>query len=164
MDTQVREPAALSPLLHDLAAEELERPVRQPACPTCGESSYFCRACRDADARKARSEKPHYVDASLLREPPHDLRTLLDRSVSLQRAWAELNRRPRVAAPRATVEALLYELRTHGLAALERPSCRRRLADVSSAQLRDVIAALIRVRPNYPTITDDLLLKLGEQL
>ena len=77
---------------------------------------------------------------------------------------AELNRRCRVDAPRATVEALLYELRTQGLAVLERPSCRRRLADVPSAQLRDVIAALIRLRPQYSTITDDLLLKLGEQL
>src|SRR5262249_18059762 len=81
----------------DQTGKREERPVRQPACPNCGEnpcrSQSFCRACRDADARKARSEKPHYVDASLWREPPNDLRALLDRSVSLQRAWAELNRR-----------------------------------------------------------------------
>jgi hypothetical protein len=61
-----------------------ERPVRQPACPTCGESPcrtpHFCRACRDADARKARSEKPHYVDASLWRKPLHDLPALLGAS------------------------------------------------------------------------------------
>src|SRR6516162_8216595 len=72
-----------------------ECPVRQPTCPTCGESPcrspHFCRACREAHARKARSEKPHYVDASQWREPPHDLSALLDRSVSLQRAWVELN-------------------------------------------------------------------------
>jgi hypothetical protein len=145
-----------------------ERPARQTACAICDEnpcrSPSFCRACRDADARKARGEKPHYVDASLWREPPHYVPALLDRSVSLERAWAELNRRRLVDASQATVEALLYELRMHGLAALKRPSCRRRLADVSSAQLRDVIARLIRLRPKYSTITDDLLLKLGEQL
>jgi hypothetical protein len=91
-----------------------EHPARQTACAICDEnpcrSPSFCRACRDSDARKARSEKPLYVDASLWREPPHDLRALLDRSVSLQRAWAELNRRPRVDAPRATVEAPAYSL------------------------------------------------------
>jgi len=139
--------------------------VRQPACSTCGESPcrspHFCRACRDADARKARSEKPHYVDASQWREPPHDLSALLDRSVSLQRAWVELNRRPRVDAPRATVEALLYELRTHGLAALGHPNCLRRLDHVSTAQLRELLARLIKLLPKYPAITDDLLLKLG---
>jgi len=91
-------------------------------------------------------------------------RRLLDNSISLERAWAELHRRRHVDVPRATVEALVYELRTHGLAALKRPNCLRRLSDVSTAQLRDLIAMLIRLRPKYPTITDDLLLKLGEQL
>ena len=139
--------------------------VRQPACSTCGESPcrspHFCRACRDADARKARSEKPHYVDASLWREPPHDLRALLDRSVLLQRASAELNRRRHLDAPRATVEALLHELRMHGLTALSHRNCLRRLDDVSTAQLREMLARLIKLRPKYPAITDDLLLKLG---
>ena len=149
----------------DQIRKRVERPVRQPACPTCGDSPcrspHFCRACRDVDARKARSEKPHYVDASLWREPPHDLRALLDRSVSLQRAWAELNGRPHVDAPRATVKALLYELRTHGLAALSHPNCLRRLDHVSTAQLRELLARLIKLRPKHPAITDDLLLKLG---
>jgi hypothetical protein len=140
------------------------RPRAPSATKTPCRSLGFCRACRDADARKARSEKPHYVDASLWREPPHYVAALLDRSVSLDRAWAELNRRRLVDASQATVEALLNEMRTHSLAALKRPSCRRRLADASSAQLRDIIARLIRLRPKYSTITDDLLLKLGEQL
>jgi hypothetical protein len=64
-------------------------------------------------------------------------------------------------APSATVEALVYELRTRGLAALTHPNCLRRLDDVSTAQLREVISRLIRLRPKYPSITDDLLLKLG---
>jgi hypothetical protein len=142
-----------------------EHPARQTACAICDEnpcrSPSFCRACRDADARKARSEKPHYVDASLWREPPHYVPALLDRSVSLERAWAELNRRALVDAPRATVEALLCELRTHGLATMSHPNCLRRLDHVSTAQLREVLGRLIKLRPKYPAITDDLLFKLG---
>ena len=98
---------------------------------------------------------------ALCREPPRDLHALLDRSVSLERAWAELNWLRRVDVPRATVEALVYELRTHGLAALSHPNCLRRLEDVSTAQLHEVLARLIKLRPKYLAITDDLLLKLG---
>jgi hypothetical protein len=64
-------------------------------------------------------------------------------------------------APTSTVEALVFELRTHGIAALDHPSCLRRLEDVSTAQLRGVVARLIKLRPKYPDITDDLLLKIG---
>jgi hypothetical protein len=146
----------------------IEPPVRQPPCPICGENPCrtptFCRACRDADAWKARNEKPHYIDASLWRQPPQDRYALLDRSVSLERAWAELNQRHHIDAPQMTVEALVYELRTHGLAGFNRLNCLSWLSDVSTAQLREVIARLIRLRSKYPTITDDLLLKLGEQL
>jgi hypothetical protein len=92
------------------------------------------------------------------------LRQLLDDNVSLERCWVELNQRRRDGALEATVEALVYELRTRGLAALDHPNCLRRLSDVSSGQLREVLARLIRLRSNYPAITDDLLLILGDQL
>jgi hypothetical protein len=64
-------------------------------------------------------------------------------------------------ASQSTLDALTFEVRTLGLAALEDPSCLRRLDDVSTAQLREVLSRLIRVRLNHPAITDDLLLKLG---
>jgi len=67
------------------------------------------------------------------------------------------------AAP-TTIEGVMYELRTYGLAALAGPNCRRRLASLSTAQLREVIGRLMQLRPRYPAITDDLLLKLGEGL
>jgi hypothetical protein len=141
-----------------------ERTVGQPACPTCGEnpcrSPSFCGACRDADARKARGENPQYIDASLWREPPRDFPALLHRSVSLERAWDQLTRRRGADAPRATVEALLYELRTHGLVALQNPNCRHHLADLSDMQLRGVLASLIRLRARYVAVTDELLIAL----
>jgi hypothetical protein len=76
--------------------------------------------------------------------------------------WEKLNDPKRWPyAAQSIVDAVIYELRTHGVAQLAKPATRARLADLNSAQLRDVIAALIRLQPKYPTITDDLLLKLG---
>jgi hypothetical protein len=61
-----------------------------------------------------------------------------------------------------TFEAVTYELRTYGTAALTRPDCRRRLGDLSSRQLDKVIAALIRLRGRSycPGIDDRLFLAL----
>jgi hypothetical protein len=111
----------------------------------------FEEACRRADEKRRREPEPERLA---------QLRRLLDGSVSLERAWAELYRRRRVDAPRATVEALLYELRTHGLPAFERPSCRRRLSELSADQLRELMASLIRVRAGCPAVTDELLITL----
>jgi hypothetical protein len=69
-----------------------------------------------------------------------------------------------VAAASSTIEAVLFELRTYGLAALAGPNSRRRLTELSSAQLRQVIERLMRLRSKYPAITDDLLLRLGDQI
>ena len=68
------------------------------------------------------------------------------------------------AASQVTCDAILYELRTYGISQLAKPNCRRRLFDLSTEQVRELIAALMRLRPRYPAITDDLLLKLGDQL
>ena len=127
-----------------------ERPVRQPACSNCGEnpcrSQSFCRACRDSDVRKARSEKPLYVDASLWREPPPYVPALLDRSISLERAWVELSKWRRDGAPQATVEALVFSLRD-GIVALGRPATLRRLSELSAAQLREVAVRVQKFKP-----------------
>jgi hypothetical protein len=69
----------------------------------------------------------------------------------------------RARAPGATVEALMFSLRERDIAALSDRACRRRLADLSTDQVRGVIARLIALRSRYP-ITDELLFKLGEQL
>ena len=63
-------------------------------------------------------------------------------------------------APQSTFDALHYELRSRGLAALEHPSCRRRLVELSAKQLRELMAALIRIRAKFPGVTDELLLAL----
>ncbi len=55
-------------------------------------------------------------------------------------------------------------LRERGTGALAEPDHRRRLAQLSTAQVRSVIARLIAGRSRFPAITDQLLLLLGEQL
>jgi hypothetical protein len=67
-------------------------------------------------------------------------------------------------AAASTVEAVMYELRTYGVAALAGPNCRRRLGELTEAQLGEVIERLIAMRERYPAITDELLFQLGEQL
>jgi len=101
------------------------------------------------------------------RQPdPHieKLRRLMAADVSLERAWAELNKQTPASAAKSTVEALMFSLRERGTAALAEPECRRRLAALSIAQVREVLARLMTLRPNYPAIDDELLFLVGEQL
>jgi hypothetical protein len=85
--------------------------------------------------------------------------------VSLNRAQFEISdQRQSGHAAASTIEALMFSLRERGQAALSEPATYRRLAGLSTAQVREVIARLIAARPRYPAITDDLLFQLGEQL
>ena len=77
-------------------------------------------------------------------------------------AQAAGERHNRAAA--STVEALMLALRSRGAAALAEPETRRRLADLSSAQVREILARLLALRPDYPVIDDELLFLIGEQL
>jgi hypothetical protein len=60
------------------------------------------------------------------------------------------------AAP-TTIEALMYELREDGVAAMRVPNCRRRLGDLSPQQVKEVLSRLLALRPRYPKITDELI-------
>jgi transposase len=111
-------------------------------CDVCGGTpcinSTFCRACRRAD-EKARQRA---TDPKILRA-----RRLLDDNVSFEAAYHELNRTPG-RTPTATVEALMYSLRTRGVAALEEPATKRRLSELSDEQVDEVGARLQRLKPH----------------
>ena len=117
----------------------------------------FEAACRVADAKRATKLRPDdHLDF---------LRRLMEPDVSLAQAYAEIHRRHfRDHAAASTAEAVVYELRTHGLAQLKKPNCRRRLGELPPEQLREVLARLIRLRPQYPKIDDALLVQLDERL
>jgi hypothetical protein len=100
-------------------------------------------------------------------EPDHlkQLRRLMESGVSLDAAWNELKRLARERyneAPKATFDAAIYELRTYGLPQLSNLNCQRRLADLSIAQIKNLMASLQRWRGQYPNVSDALLATLAD--
>jgi hypothetical protein len=73
-------------------------------------------------------------------------RRLLDEDFSLERAWAEINKGSSRPAS-STVEALVFSLRAGGTA-LACPNARRRLAELTEAQLHEVCARLQKIDSN----------------
>lgn len=136
-------------------------------------------ACDDNDAaisgwhegwREAAIEyhKARGKNVSIVSYTPEELarlRKLMADDVSLERAWHELNataQHDRAAA--STVEAVMYELRTYGAAQLTKANCQRRLGMLSPEQMREVITRLIKLRPQYSAISDELLRQLEDRL
>ena len=99
-----------------------------------GLSYTFAKACREVDRERRKAARGDRKS----NRGPNDL----------------------IPAPPATVEAVMYELRTHGLAALNAPNCRTRLSSLSKRHMADVLRRLIAIRgkPYCPGSTDDLLL------
>jgi hypothetical protein len=126
-------------------------------------SDYWSDPGWDAAVRQYHAAREHRPLVTAIQpERLAQLRRLLRNDISLDRVWRELNERGDQPAPQVTVDALICKLRTDGLAGLEKPNCRRRLADLSDDQLREVLAALIRARTNCAAVTDELLVALDE--
>jgi len=89
---------------------------------------------------------------------------LLERDMSLEELWNELNTRRSGEAAQSTCDALLYQLREGGIAQIKTFNCQRRIAELSASQLRKVVAALIRLQSRYPRITDELLSALDDMV
>ena len=80
------------------------------------------------------------------------------------RAWDEINPAARERdneAPKATYDAVEFELRTCGLSELGKRNCQRRLADLSIAQLKKLMVGLQQRRGQYPAVSDELLAALA---
>ena len=93
------------------------------------------------------------------------LRRLLSDDVTLERTYYEIKRHHfQGRAATSTIEALIVGLRERGMAAFMDPKVERRLGEVSAEQLREVIARLIKLRPQCRAITDELLQQLEERL
>jgi hypothetical protein len=93
-----------------------------------GLPSTFAAACRAADARQP-----------AVSEHTQRLRNLMASTAGLDAAWQTVQQSPSGAnkqdAPPATVEALMYQLREGGTAALAEASAKRRLAQLSQKQV-----------------------------
>ena len=120
-----------------------------------------------ADAWSSEGWKRAAVEYDHVEIPAEELarlRHLMSDEISLDRAWNEINRAARERyneAPKATYDAVVYELRTYGLAQLTQPNCQRRLADLSTAQVKAVIASLQQCRGQYLNVSDELLTTLA---
>jgi len=95
----------------------------------------------DAELAAEHAARRQSDNAAILRT-----RRLLDESFSLERVWFEINEASGRAAS-STVEALVFSLRAGG-AALPCPHARRRLSELSEAQLHEVSARLQKFQPN----------------
>ena len=87
--------------------------------------------------------------------------------MSVGTLWDALNSPRRHSPPRAPqsiYDALLYELCTFGLKQLHNQHCLQRVGDLSTDQVRDLVAALMRLQRRFPVITDQLISLMKEQL
>jgi hypothetical protein len=65
-------------------------------------------------------------------------------------------------AAETTVDALMFSLCQRGVAALSEPTTKQRLSELSKSQLADIAVRLDRLRAKYPTITDQVIIKIGD--
>lgn len=119
---------------------------------------------RKAAREHRRARAGHVLIVENSHEHLAQLRRLMSGSISLERAWDEISRAARQRyneAPKATYDAVVYELRTHGLRQLSKPNCQRRLADLLIRQLKNLMANLQQRRGQYPSVSDELLTALA---
>jgi hypothetical protein len=90
----------------------------------------------------APSRAPSWKEAEHLKR----LRRLMDPATSLERAWDEISRK-NGGAPQATVEALMFSLRSRSTKALLEPAVQRRLSKLSDRQVIEVGNRLQRLKP-----------------
>ena len=101
-------------------------------------------AARDYHAQRGGSRTVIEIEPARLRR----LRQLLNDSVSLERAWHELNAAHiHGRAAQATAEALMFSLRSRGTKALDKPDTKRRIGELSEEQLHEVGGRLQRLKP-----------------
>jgi len=128
------------------------------------EDAWSAPSWRDAAEQydRDRADRPLIVETD--RKQLKRLHRLMS-DVSFGRTWDEVTRlagERYSEAPKATYDAVIYELRTHGLPQLKKQNCQQRLSDFSAAQLKAVMVSLQARRNQYPKVTDELLAVLAE--
>jgi hypothetical protein len=73
---------------------------------------------------------------------------LLDDSVSLERAWNEINNPLSRPTPQTTIEAILYCVRERGLAALKEPANIERLSRCDAATMLQIKSRIAKLDYN----------------
>jgi len=74
-----------------------------------------------------------------------------------------MSNQPSLGVTHSTYDAVLWVLREYGLARIDDEWMRPRLAEFSTTQLKELIAAMGRMQSRYPqTITSELISTLKE--
>ena len=84
-----------------------------------------------------------------------------DRHRAADKQPSEPHREQR-GAPETTVDAVIFSLRSRGMATLNDPITRQRLSELSKAQIAEVGVRIHRLRAKYPTITDQVIVEIGK--
>jgi hypothetical protein len=97
-------------------------------------------------------------------DPAAPFEALVERFVRQRGIETPLTKPPNARrAAESTFQAMLYVLRKYGIARIDDQWMWPRLADFSTAQLKELIAAMERMQPRYRrTITDELLSTLKD--
>lgn len=116
----------------------------------------------DRAGGRSRTRGPEPPNESA-REQYHAFWATMDRCPTIEALEREFDREARRrGASQSTVEAFMMSLRDRGIAALAEPDTRRRLSELSSAQVVECMGRIIQHRAKYPD-ADDLLLVLSKQ-
>ena len=92
-------------------------------------------ACRRADAKHKRDPRTEQLRA-----------IVADNVISYERAWSLL--RKGLPTPKATIDAIKFALREHGLSALEEPATKQRLQICDEAAVADLDRFIKKEFPN----------------
>jgi hypothetical protein len=80
-----------------------------------------------------------------MKDPLWKLRRLLDPTVSIDRAYSELNNPRRFSTPQATIEALLHSVKERGIGALKEPANMERLSRCDEAAVKQIKARIAKL-------------------
>jgi hypothetical protein len=80
-----------------------------------------------------------------------------------ERTWRSLPPKYDGAAS-STIEALMWELREYGSERLENENTKRRIADLTPSQMRQVAERLAKLQEKYPQTTSRELVAFFEEL
>jgi hypothetical protein len=116
---------------HDCATLQFKRPAQSKA-----ESARWYH-----ENRQGRT-----LIVELAPEKLKQLRRLLSNDVSLDAAYRELNAPENWSTPQVTVEAIWYAVRERGLAGLNEPATRERLAQCDAAALAQIDQRISRLK------------------
>jgi hypothetical protein len=119
-------------------------------CAVCGDwvaEAWNSPTWKQAAQKYHQARAGHVLIVETAPEKLAQLRRLMGDDVSLNAAWAEFSDPRDRPIPKATIDAIMFDLRERGTKALEESATKRRLSELSEQQLIEVGNRLQQLRP-----------------